>query len=503
MTTREKKLVAFLSSSTLALLVACIVLALRSRDLTINTQAALADPSLRDEIVRRLTQTTIGNFDSHNDPEVGRVLQPHLNESYAHDVLVQTNALGLREKNFELPKPAGTLRVVLLGDSAVQGFGAEAQDRMGVFLQRYLRQHATGWNGTIECLHIGVGGWNAIAECAYLRRILSDLAPDLVFHVLITNDLDDHPGTRGFGGLAAYAPLHYRQTDALVSESFPGQYSSPRNTSYVLQAVDYESRHRYEDMAASIGRLARALEGRGARYVVVSGWGNSSTMLWRFLRHVIEPRQFTVLPDFMHNDPELWVSPFDQHWNRKGHEQLARLLFGVIRYQDLLPELALSPWPEVEEFARTELTNTWQRTVAVQGPEFWHAPYDAVSSLEPARFTELEWRHVYTGLDDRGQVSPFASFFLAFKGQHSLRLRGRALDRPELAGARVQVSVEALPVGEHELVPGEAFDLRFPLPPKIGKRGGVTVRLETDDYGYDGPYKQHCISFLLDQLALE
>lgn len=52
-----------------------------------------------------------------------------------------------------------------------------------------------------------MGGWNAVAECAYLRRLLSELAPDLVIQVLVSNDLDDQMGARGFGGLAAFAPL--------------------------------------------------------------------------------------------------------------------------------------------------------------------------------------------------------------------------------------------------------------------------------------------------------
>ena len=84
-----------------------------------------------------------------------------------------------------------------------------------------------------------------------------------------------------------------------------------------------------------------------------------------------------------------------------------------------------------------------------------------------------------------------------------MHVQGRALDRPELAGMRVRVSVEGVSVGEHELVPGERFDALFSLPEGLENRGGFTIRLETDDYVYSGPYQQHCISFLLDRLALE
>lgn len=46
-------------------------------------------------------------------------------------------------------------------------------------------------------------------------------------------------------------------------------------------------------------------------------------------------------------------------------------------------------------------------------------------------------------------------------------------------------------MGEHELVPGQAFDLLFTLPEGSKPRRGVNVRLETSDYVYAGPNRQH------------
>src|SRR5262245_18578736 len=257
MTSTEKKLVALLASTTVALLAACafLVVRVRASPRSFNTQAALADPALRAELIAELSRNSPGVWDSHNDPEVGRVLQPNLKSAMASGVLTQTNAFGLRERDFELPKPARLLHVVLLGDSFVQGWGVEAEDRLGVPLERFLLEHNTRWKGRLECLHIGVGGWNTIAECAYLRRTLSDLAPDLVIHVLVNNDLDDQMGARGFGGLASFAPLAWSHTDALVTHTFPTAFSSPRNTNYLLMGADYESRHRYEEMATAIAKL--------------------------------------------------------------------------------------------------------------------------------------------------------------------------------------------------------------------------------------------------------
>jgi len=505
MTSGEKRLVALLASSTLALLGACafLVLRLRATPPSLDTNAALADPELRSAVVQRLANQATAIWDSHNDPEVGRMLQPNLREVLATDVSTSTNALGLRERAFELPKPPGTVRVVLLGDSFVQGFGVKADERMGVLLERTLVEHATGFTGRIECLHVGVGGWNAVSECAYLRRMLSDLAPDLVLHVLVTNDLDDEFGVRGFGALSAFAPLVAERTDAMVRSNFPMAYTTPTNSNYLLEAADHESRERYEGLAAAIGRLVPCLRASGARYVAVAHFGDMSRRLWTFLAPYLRAEEFAPLSGRLNRNPELVLSELDKHWSPAGHERIARVLFTLIRTRNLLPQLALTPWPEVERVAARDFEGLWEKATAASEEPRAHPPTEALSRLEPARFGELEWRHVYTGLDDQARVSPFASFHLAWAGQSSLVLRGRAFARPELAGAQLAVSVEGRRVGAHELVPGEPFELRLALPADLRPEGGVDVRLETSDYVYAGADRQHCVSFVLDLLALE
>jgi lysophospholipase L1-like esterase len=501
MTPGEKKLVTALVSTSTVLLAACVFL-LFTRRPVLDTRAALADPALRDELMSRLGEEAVGIWDSHNDPEVGRVMLPSMKERIATGAPTRTNPLGLREKNFALPKPEGLLRIVLLGDSFIQGYGVEAEERVGVLLERYLREHASGWNGQLECLHIAVGGWDTVAECAYLRRMLTDLAPDLVLQFLITNDLDDHAAARGFGALAAFSPLEWKHTDALVHLAYPSLFSSKGNTNYILLGADWESLHRYQRVAEAVGRMVPPIRQSGARYVLVSHLASFSGKAWRYLKDVLAEKEFAVLPTRLHSQEDLIFSPSDTHWTRKGHELVARLLFTLIRMLDLLPELHLEPWPEAEEACTPEIQKAWKD--AMRLPKwYWKPPQEGLSSLEPATFTDLEWRHVYTGLDKEAQVSPFASFYLAREGQPTLMLRGRALERPELARARVQVSVEGIPVGEHELAPGQPFEVRFALPAEIKRSGGIAVRLETSDYVYTGPNMQHCISFVLEKLALE
>jgi len=501
MSVGEKKVVAALVGAVAALSAACLFLLFVRESTAVDLPTALADPTLRAELVQQLSADAIDIWDSHNDPEVGRMILPHL-DRFATNARTRTNALGLREKDFALPKPAGLLRIVFLGDSFIQGFNVEEGDRVGVFLERYLREHASGWSGELECLHIGVGGWNTVSECAYLRRLLGELAPDLVLHVLVTNDLDDHMGVRGFGGLSAFAPLEREHTDARVSHGFGFPFTHKGNTNYLLIGADWESRHRYQLVADSVARLVPAVRQSGARYLLLSHFGTQSNKPWSFLKDVLTEREFAALPARLYQQEDLIFSPTDQHWSRKGHELVAQLTFTLIRTLDLLPELRLRAWPEVEEPCLAELRTAWKaaHSLSLQSSA---PPREALSSLEPAHFGDLEWRHVYTGLDPEGRVSPFASFYLAREGQYELTLRGRGLDRPELAGARLRVSIEGQPAGEYELVPGQAFELRLPLPPTGRRRSGLNVRMETSDYVYAGLDRQHCVSFVLERLALE
>ena len=73
---------------------------------------------------------------------------------------------------------AHVTRVVLLGDSFVFGYKTDQEDRLGVFLRRYLRERASDTAAEVECLHVAISSWNVQAECAYVRRQLGALRPE-------------------------------------------------------------------------------------------------------------------------------------------------------------------------------------------------------------------------------------------------------------------------------------------------------------------------------------
>ena len=196
-------------------------------------------------------------------------------------VPITSNEYGMREESYAIQKPAGTTRVVFVGDSFVFGYRAAAEDRLGVFLRNFLVQR--GNSEEIECLHLAASSWNILAGSSYVRRQLHLLRPDLVVHVVVANDLDDAKGARGFGALGAYSPQVRERAGGLVSQLSPPGLWPQRLQTYLMFGLDHESRERYSDAATEISTLAAAVEAQGGRYLMLAGWESFNPMVSRHL----------------------------------------------------------------------------------------------------------------------------------------------------------------------------------------------------------------------------
>ena len=95
-------------------------------------------------------------------------------------------------------------------------------------------------------LHLGLAGWNLHAECAWLRRQLGLLRPDLVVHVTYQNDTNDSQTARGFGAMAAHTTQ--RDPSTIVTRAWPG-FLGYRDLGYLTHGLDHESRSRYAEAA--------------------------------------------------------------------------------------------------------------------------------------------------------------------------------------------------------------------------------------------------------------
>lgn len=100
-----------------------------------------------------------------------------------------TNSKGLRDsREFEYAKPAGTIRVLALGDSHTQGHEVRQEATYSAVLERYLDAHGS----PTEVLNAGVSGFSTAEELAFLENEGYKYHPDFVVVGFYANDFEDN-----------------------------------------------------------------------------------------------------------------------------------------------------------------------------------------------------------------------------------------------------------------------------------------------------------------------
>ncbi len=115
------------------------------------------------------------------------------------DVAYSINSLGLRDREISRAKPAGTRRILMLGDSFTEGDGVEYEETFAAGLQRML--DTTDLPARWEVINGGVGSYAPMVEYLYLCDGGLALQPDLV---VLNLDLSDFFDDLGYRALARY-----------------------------------------------------------------------------------------------------------------------------------------------------------------------------------------------------------------------------------------------------------------------------------------------------------
>jgi hypothetical protein len=491
-----------------ALVIACVRARAQTGDRV--DRAERIDPRADDAGVRKAAIAELiskegGGWDTFPDPEVGRLLQPGTESRNieSEKFNVSANAEGLREKEFAMPKPADVVRVVLLGDSFVFGTGVADKERFGAFLHDFLTKNAGGTKKKIECLHFGEIGWNTVAETSFLRRTLSLVQPDLVIHLVIRNDAEDNSGTRGFGRRAHYDPLHGDRGEPLFYARFPAIFGGHR-TGWINNGLDFESRMRMEDAGRRIARLADLVVRSGGRYLMVDYYVVDLPRSKQYFTKTLTPDQVCYLPSLLARQDDMKVD--DMHWNRKGHELVAKALYSVVRERKLLPQLELADWPEATAVAREWLKKGEEEAngAPAEGPPPHRRIGAAIdfSALDDETIAQVTGGVVPSEKPPGALAGPYAALILACGGARHLRVKGHALQRLELDGTKVEVFVEEAKVGAFEVKGADPIDLDLALPEAVAPRKFVSVRFIANDFAYKpGDWRQHVV-FALERVEL-
>jgi hypothetical protein len=207
-----------------------------------------------------------------------------------------TNARGLRDsRDFPYAKPAGTLRVLALGDSQTQGYEVSQEATFSAVLERYL--DARGAHA--EVLNAGVSGFSTAEELAYLENEGHRYAPEVVVLGWYGNDFVDNltaglftldaagrlverrkahvPGVRVQELVYGMAPMRWLSENsyfysALFNKTWLYFKLQLRQQARLEHAVaDQPARSRYEVALAIalIERMHAFCQARGMRLIVV------------------------------------------------------------------------------------------------------------------------------------------------------------------------------------------------------------------------------------------
>jgi len=125
----------------------------------------------------------------------GFALQPGVAGHYQREgeSYVRINSDGLRDREHVKAKPAGTVRIAVLGDSFSEAMHVPVEQTFWSLLEGKLRECNAYPAKQIEVINFGVSGYGTAQELLTLRQRVWDYSPDLVVLAFTTyNDIYDN-----------------------------------------------------------------------------------------------------------------------------------------------------------------------------------------------------------------------------------------------------------------------------------------------------------------------
>ncbi|MFO1432287.1 MAG: SGNH/GDSL hydrolase family protein [Candidatus Competibacteraceae bacterium] len=158
------------------------------------------------EVLLRLAGFSYPNFYCP-DSSVGRTNIPGAAGWFTDEgrAYIEINSDGLRDREHALIKPAGTVRIAVLGDSFAAAFQVAADQTFWGRLAPALEACPTLGGRHIEVINFGVVGFGTAQEYLMLKSRVWKYAPDVVLLAFLTaNDISDNARALKQSDLAAY-----------------------------------------------------------------------------------------------------------------------------------------------------------------------------------------------------------------------------------------------------------------------------------------------------------
>jgi len=285
-------------------------------------------------------------------------MQPSEEYSYIHkpgfrgkfqgaDITI--NSAGFRGPEIETANTRGKIRIMIIGDSVVFGWGAPQSSIFPIKLQGMLEREAP----EVEVIPAGVGSWNTRAEYEYLRSEGIQFGPAVIVLVITANDLEPHPTGRTDVPREILSPPTEKASGGrrFLSKIWHGV----GRRSYLLSYLQYSMRKRsatrgesqvnassptWEDARLALDGIVQLSRDTGA-ILVPYLYGSKETIekntVLRLYRDHLEASGFNclALPPEIFTERRLHNSVIDLHPNADGHALIAGEMC-----EALLPALA-------------------------------------------------------------------------------------------------------------------------------------------------------------------
>lgn len=305
----------------------------------------------------------------------------------------RVNSLGLRGPETTVEKPAGTRRILMLGDSFTMGKGVEDDETFSVLVEKTLQPvlKACG-GGALEVLNGGVDSYAPVLSYIELDRDLAKLAPDLVVLNLDNSDLVQEAAyrkeaVRAADGTIVAVPMASRSSlyERFVSWTSRNLFFTRALLAYVNRALDHReltvrravneiSREtfahtlegdvdrtaQWDDVFDSIDQIKRLTDSIQSDFVLTTypwahqvgdvGWIPGRYMYMEkgertsdLSQRVVRQRSaalgidlFEALPDFQrYQGTEPLYFAYDPHWTAAGQRVMAEALSRYIAEHEL------------------------------------------------------------------------------------------------------------------------------------------------------------------------
>ena len=262
------------------------------------------------------------------------------------------NSLGLRDRDYDAPKPSAAKRVLVLGDSFSFGVGVRSADSVfPEILERRLNELPHASSG-VEVLNGGIPNSLTGEWVDLWQRVSAEFEPDLVLIVFFLRD-----GTRMasipefFGRIRKEIVDRNRQSRLYRLSYVYRMYRDHQDSIAVASEYTLRFQHAYFGDDAETSEWKRAQRNILAiRDMATERSVNVGLVVFPILAQLDEQYPFraicdllerfgvashipvhNLLPAYLGRDSSaLWVSPRDQHPNEAGHAIAAESMFPFV-----------------------------------------------------------------------------------------------------------------------------------------------------------------------------